>query len=293
MFENILIPLDGTPLAEQALGPALSLAREAKGRVRLATVLRPSRTEVSDLVPGMSDATEEGGYLERTAAKVRSAGVAEVSTAQLTGSDIAEALETHRQDVGADVIVMCTHGRGAVQRAWLGSVADRLVRTSDAPVLLVRASIEEDGPAPDVAADTPFRRVLVALDGSHFSRQALTQASRLAGDAGMTFVLARVIEDSVAREGDGLQKARALAEAKLKLEVQSFAAPEHTVESVVEFAPSVAQGILDLARKHAADVIVIATHGLSGVKRLVLGSVADKVVRGADRPVLVVRPEAA
>jgi nucleotide-binding universal stress UspA family protein len=296
MFEQIVVPLDGTPLAEQALSPAVSLARRGNASLHLATVLRPPRVEYSELAAGVSDASAGDPDLEAVAARVREAGVSNVSTARLSGDDIAEALESHRKEVGAGLTVMCTHGRGAVQRAWLGSVADGLVRVSDAPVLLVRAAPPDDGQSREIRADMSFARVLVALDGSHFSRQAFGPAKQLASGSDTLFLLARVVESSLDTESkvpdERLDKARTLAEAKLKLEAQSFAPDGRGVEAVVEIAPSVAQGILDLAQRRSADAIVIATHGRRGVQRLVLGSVADKVVRGADIPVLVVRPQA-
>ena len=300
MFEHIVVPLDGTPLAEQALAPALSLGRARDAHLHLATVLRTPRPEFSELTPGVSDSPAQGDYLEAVAARVRDAGVSNVSTARLSGDNIVDALEAHRKDVGAGLTVICTHGHGDIKRAWLGSVADGLVRTSDAPVLLVRAAPAGEASGSEIRADVSFDRVLVALDGSHFSRQAFGPARQLARSSATEFVLARIIEASglglssasmgAEVSDERLQKARTLAEAKLDLEVQSFAANGHRVDAVVELAPSVAQGILDLAESRGADVIVIATHGRSGIQRLVLGSVADKVVRGADLPVLVVRP---
>jgi len=165
------------------------------------------------------------------------------------------------------------------------------VRGSEAPVLLVRGAAGEQAAAGDLSADVRFGRVMVALDGTHFSRQALKPASELGGKSDTVYVLARVIEspDSVGPDA-AAQKARAVEQSKMEFEVKSFAPDGYEVESVVEFAPSVAQGILDLAASREADVIAIATHARKGVSRLVLGSVADKVIRGADLPVLVVRP---
>ncbi len=301
MFEHVVVPLDGTPLAERALGLAVSLGRGGS-HLHLVTVVRPPLAEFSELTPGLATASGdiEEGYLEGVEQRVREAGVAEVTTARLRGERVVDTLEGYRTEVGAGLTVMCTHGRGAVKRAWLGSVADGLIRTSEAPVLLVRAGEEEDSGDAELGADLRLKRLLVALDGSHFSRQALGAARKLAGSLEPQYLLARVIEapSGLAFRAftqvtdERLQKARTLAEAKLKLEVQSFASNGDDVEAVTEFAPSVAQGILDLAGKREADVIVIATHGRTGVPRLVLGSVADKVVRGADRPVLVVRPSA-
>jgi nucleotide-binding universal stress UspA family protein len=257
--------------------------------------VRPPRTEYSELTAGLSDSPAEDDYMEAVAARVRDAGASNVSTARLSSDNIVDALEAHRKELGADLTVICTHGHGSIKRAWLGSVADGLVRTSDAPVLLVRAAPAGEARGSEIRTDMSFERVLVALDGSHFSRQAFGPATRLAGSSNTEFILARIIEASgvgVRSAMTGfLQQARTLAEAKLDLEVQSFAPDGHSVEAVVELAPSVAQGILDLAQSRGADVIVIATHGRSGIQRLVLGSVADKVIRGADLPVLVVRPQ--
>jgi nucleotide-binding universal stress UspA family protein len=104
------------------------------------------------------------------------------------------------------------------------------------------------------------------------------------------YVLARVVAGAGEAADGRSKKDRKLAEAKMSLEVQSFASGGYTVESITDFAPSVAQGILDFAKRREADIVVIATHARRGVERLILGSVADKVIRGADLPVLVVRP---
>jgi len=285
MFERIVVPLDGSSLAEQALGPAVSVAREDGAHVHLATVERSASVELEPSIKALDD-----DYLGAVAATVRDAGVSDVSTRRLVGDRIPSTLEAFRSDVGADLTVMCTHGRGTVQRAWLGSVADELVRTSEAPVLLVRAASDAVPRAGELRSAQRFKRVLVALDGTHFSRQALESATRLGGRSAV-YILAQVVHGSGLAAEERVQKDRALAEAKMELEVQSMASGGYTVESITDFAPSVPEGILDFAERENADVIVIATHGRSGVGRLILGSVADKVIRAADLPVLVVRPQ--
>jgi nucleotide-binding universal stress UspA family protein len=285
MFERIVVPLDGTPLSEHALGPAVSVARDDGAHLYLATVEQPAAV---DLEPSIS--ILDSDYLESVAAKIRHAGVTKVSTRRLQGGKVSEVLEAYRKELGAGLTVMSTHGRSGVQRAWLGSVGDELLRTSEAPVLLVRGSPASEVDGEGLRAARRFRRILVALDFTHFSRQALDTAARLGGKAGTVYVLAHVVRGSADPEDEKLKKERVLAEAKMKLEVQGFAASGYEVESVTDFAPSVAQGILDLAGRRGVEAIVIATHGRSGVGRLVLGSVADEVVRNADLPVLVVRP---
>lgn len=301
MFERIMVPLDCTPVSEQALDPAVSLAKASGAPLHLTTALMPTLMGLPEITDKESIGEAQAEYLEKVATKVRDAGVSEVSTKLLRSDDIVEGLEEHRKELGADLTVMCTHGRGPVERAWLGSVADRLVRASDAPVLLVRASGDGETPTDAIHGDASFGRIFVPLDGSHLSRQALDIATKLGGKEA-TYLLARIIENPHALGSlwfpaaadltdEQMQKARTLAEAQLDLEVKSFEPKGYKVEAFAEFAAPIAQGIHDLAASHDADVIVIATHGRRGIGRLMLGSVADKVVRAADRPVLVVRPK--
>jgi len=285
MFERIVVPLDGTQVSEQALGPAVSVAREDGAHVHLVTVEEAAAAQHEPLV-GVLDSD----YLEGIAARVRDAGVSSVSRTCIVGHKVPDALEAYRKEVGADLIVMCTHGRGGRQRVLLGSVADELVRSSEAPVLLVRAASNGGAHGDDLHAAARFKRVLVALDGTHFSRQALEAASRLGGKTDTVYILAHVMTGSAGLGDEPWPKEQALAEAKMDLEVQSFAALGHSVESALSSSPSASQGLLDVAARRNAEVVVIATHGRSGIGRLVLGSVADEVIRHADLPILVVRP---
>ena len=300
MFERILVPLDGTPVAEQALIPATSIARASGAHLHLATVLMPPLMGLPELPSEASLGTIEADYLEATAARVQAAGVASVSTKLLRVDNTARALEEHRAEVGAGLTVMASHGRGAVERAWLGSVADRFVRTSEAPVLLVRAT-PGAGATPDLSADVRFDRVLVPLDGSEFSEAALEPAAALGGATDTRYVLLRIIEPPYAPGAALLpagfefpeEQAEALrreAEAELDAVAKRLGALGHAVEAVAEFSAPIALGILRFAKNRKADVIAIATHGRGGITRALLGSVADKVIRGADSPVLIVRP---
>ncbi|HSH76180.1 MAG TPA: universal stress protein [Longimicrobiales bacterium] len=296
MFKAILVPLDGSASAEEALRPAATIARKAGAPIHLvnAAVLRAGGDfdiEVGELDPR---------YLEEVAERLRRSGVATVSCEVVSSGDVASALEEHRIEVGADLTVMATHGRGGVARTWLGSIADRFVRTTETPVLLLRAGASESTDE-DLATDVLFNRVLVPLDGSSLSAAALAPATELGGGGDSVYILLRIIDpphalgspwlpNAVATTEAQLRKAREEAEAELRSVTESFGAQGYNVEPVAEFATPVAQGILEIAESHHADVIAIATHGRGGLSRAVLGSVTDKVVRGADHPVLVVRP---
>jgi nucleotide-binding universal stress UspA family protein len=222
-----------------------------------------------------------------------------VSTAVLTGPDVVEALEAHRKEIRADLTILASHGRGPVARAWLGSVADRFVRASSAPVLLVRAA--DEAPEPDLATDVPLTRVLVPIDGSRRSEAALEPAAELAGSDGVEYVLLRVVESphvlgslwfphAVELTEEQIQSVRDAAQEDVDAVARRLADDGYSVEPIVEFGAPVAAVVLDLAARRTPDLIAISTHGHGGVRRLVLGSVTDKVVRGAECPVLIVRP---
>lgn len=299
MYERILVTLDGTRLAEQALVHAVSIARRTGAQLHLATV-RPLLpvTLLGEPRPAAEDA--ESNYLQAVAERVRAAGVSSVLPEVFTGGDVAGALEAHRKKVDASVSVISTHGRGPVRRAWMGSVADRFVRTSAAPVLLVRPAGEESAEL-DLAADTRIRRVLVPLDGSSESEGALDPARELCRVYDAACTLARVVESLASVEAtwvgnpfeatdEQLEEARRMAEAELDAVCERLRSEGFAPERMARLAAHVAEGILECARDAGADLIAIATHGRSGLPRLTLGSVADKVIRAADCPVLVVPP---
>jgi len=301
MFERILVPLDGTPAAERALLAASSIARSSGAQLHLATVSMPPVMGLPELPYEASLGEVEADYLEAAAARVQAAGVPTVSTKLLTATDTAGALEEHRLELGAGLTVMASHGRGAVERAWLGSVADRFIRISEAPVLLVRATPGEAGTL-DLSADVRFNRVLVSLDGSELSEAAMEPATALGGASDTVYVLLRIIEPPYA-PGAALLPAgfefpeeqaevlRLEAESELAATAKHLSSLGCTVEALTALSAPVANGILHFAKDGEADLIAIATHGRGGITRAVLGSVADKVIRGAECPVLIVPPQ--
>lgn len=198
MAREIMVPLDGTSFSEAALPYAIMLARRDRARIRLVSAWRP-------LPPHESDSSwerERMAWLEedrdRLEAYLRemSSRVARASG----GSAEVEVLEGHVDEVlprwcaaaDLDVAVMTTHARAPVLRAWIGSVADHMVREGRHPVLLIHPPSEE--PSVDVGAAPPFGRVLVPLDGSELAETALDR-NLLAGEGGSgpELVLLRVI----------------------------------------------------------------------------------------------------
>jgi nucleotide-binding universal stress UspA family protein len=190
-----------------------------------------------------------------------------------------------------DLVVMTTHGRGGFSRFWLGSVADELLRRVSSPVLLFR---------PSEAPPTAFDRILIALDGSAASEAAL-ESSLASGllSQGSRITLAHVVESAAVTLSrlprlptldfpDRTEVVRKAATARLEQIATRMRGGELPTDVKVVIGPGVAEQILELAASEGSDLIIVGTHGARGVERLLLGSVADKVVRGATQPVLVV-----
>jgi nucleotide-binding universal stress UspA family protein len=284
---TILVPLDGSDFAEDAIPVAADLAKRWGATVEFATVEPPLSTAVMsydspDAVMLTQDDLQEElhQYVASKADAVRTTHGIHASERVLRGLP-APALARHIDAHKIDLVVMTTHGRGGLSRFWLGSVADQLLRRSKVPVLLLRPG--------STTAPGQFHRVLVALDGSPQSETVLDPAATLAGmTPGSMVVLVRVIDPPLWTARPELeQAARRVAAHQLEGLAQRLRLRGTPVTVRVESGPTVAARILESADAVEADLIVVGTHGARGVERLVLGSVADKVVRGANRAVLV------
>jgi nucleotide-binding universal stress UspA family protein len=230
-------------------------------------------------------------------ARLRADGARLASAVTLTGA-VGQTLARYVQELGIDLVVMATHGRGGVQRAWLGSVADHLVRHLVIPVLLVRPPEGRASTAP-----TPGHQILVPLDGSPLAEEVLRPAEALGRlwQAELCLVqvvrpvlrvvdLAAPLPTAYDDELTAVRRTQAqdyLDDVAAGLRARGLRA---TIAAVVGWHP--AQTILDLARPERVALVALATHGRGGLRRWALGSVADKLVRGADVPVLVQRPSA-
>lgn len=290
----ILVPLDGSDLAEQAIPVAAAIAQRWRAPLRLARVHVPLSSEVHcadglvviddqrDLDARLSDAA----YLDRQRERGGDVGA---ETVLLQGPAVAPALATDARRSGARLVVMATHARGGLRRLLLGSVAAGMVKRSPAPVLVVH---------PRHGAPPPrFRRVLVPLDEGDLARSILQHVPALA-EPGAQVLLLHVIEptswapvlDGVAPPETGQAVLEAEAWSRLEREAVPLRAQGFAVESRVSVSARCAREILATARGMDAELIAIATHGRSGLARAAFGSVADAVLRGAEMPVLLHHP---
>jgi nucleotide-binding universal stress UspA family protein len=305
MVRTIMVPLDGSPAAEHALPWALHLARQAGAVIKVVRVSFPPTAVIgaeglASGDPGLYQALQKQEEEYLTQVSARHATPNGVVTADLLDGDdsaagmLAKFVTTH----SVDLTVMTTHGRGPFARFWLGSVADEFLRSSDGPTLLVRG----DQPGPPAPAFTPdVKQVLVPLDGSDLAEQALEPAVTIGGLFGAEFTLLLVL--------NAVEDIKALV-AKTDSPAADLFPPESAVRAAKDYLERKAEPIRQTGRSvrtrviergSATEVILteaaepgtlvcLATHGQGGLSRLLLGSVADKVVRGATGPVLIVRP---
>jgi nucleotide-binding universal stress UspA family protein len=305
MKPAIMVPLDGSAFAEAAIGPAIRLAERDGLSIQLVTVWAPILPLYE--VSGQLETWEREAharhhvYMGDMATKLEEVSGRPVSVKFVKGRP-AEVLPTLAEPDKVKLVVMATHARGPVARASLGSVADQVVRKGSVPVMLIRP--EEDVPLTQLAPAPPFRRVLVPLDGSDLAETAL-QRSLLSGDAAsIEATLLRVVAFPMTLIGtdegllpvvdDDLLEAERKASQKYLDGVAERLAPwgwQVTTALVEDTSP--AAGIVQYAEANGIDLIAMATHGRGGAQRLLLGSVADKVIRSSRVPVLLSHPERA
>ncbi len=311
---RILVPLDGSGFAERALPLATAVARHVDGEIHVLTVTVPW----PDTGPGVAGLVAEAereaadwaaAYVGEVAAPLREAGL-RVRTHNRRGAAAAGILGVV-EELGCDLLVMATHGRSGFNRLWMGSVADRVVRHAPIPVLLVSAAggaiPEKEGA--DVAGaaveldDAPrdVRTVIIPLDGSAFSESVLVPATALGDAFGAEYILFRAVPyprawgmpllgRSVQLDQRILDVERAAARRQTEAVAGRLREAGYNVTVVVEEKDDPAPTVLRLAAATRDSVIALATHGRSGLGRVLIGSVADKIVRGTRRPVLLVRP---
>lgn len=299
-IRTVMVALDGSPFAEQALPWAIAVARKCRARLRLAMVHQvPTPPPLDKASVRLYTKVElalrksQREYLHRAAARIKAEDSVQTATAMLEGVP-GTALAKYSREMGVDLVVMTTHGRGGMQRAWLGSVADLLVRTLEIPLLLVRP---KDGTAPAPR----LHQILVPLDGSRRAEAALPPAQTMAFvfDAGLTLLQTiypvPVVTDPPTSFPTGYDEqltAIQRREAKDYLDsmVERLEEAGVPASSAAVVGGSAVEAIQAAGREPGTGMIAIATHGRSGVRRMVLGSVADKLVRAGDLPVLVTRP---
>jgi nucleotide-binding universal stress UspA family protein len=301
MYTRMLIPLDGSKLAENVLPYARALAGALDLRIELLSVVDLmdfARTthagHVRDFDPIIEAAVREGEqYLEGVARSFTGRKVTCVVEQGQADQIIIEKAAGDKETL----IGMATRGRSGIHRWLMGSVAEKVLRGATNPLLLVRG--DEEGKSDGAAT---LKSIVVPLDGSRLAETVLPRAVDLAKKLGLEIVLTRAYQIPLSAYGGAdtafipnneglLTLVREEAGAYLETKVNEL--HQNGVEKVssILLVGSGADEIIDLARGTPDNLIAMCTHGRSGVKRWALGSVTEKVVRHSGDPVLVVRAE--
>lgn len=292
-FKKLLCPIDFSPGSQQALMVATEIARETGAELVIAHAWHlPARAFAGEypipdhMIQQMLD--EAGGALDKAAKPVAEV-VPRVTSRLLRGLPWEQICGAARGDSAIDAIVMGTHGRSGVPRVLLGSVTEQVIRHAPCSVLAIRQQ----------RATLPFRNILCPIDFSEDSRHAIERARELVEPGATGIRLMHVIEPTLSYN-------------ELSMGENHLAALDHRAthelagwaSDLAKVAPVPVTTAIDIGRPGARilaaldadptiDLVIMGSHGRTGIKRMLLGSVAEKVLRHATCPVLIERRRAA
>ncbi len=296
MIPRIIVPLDGSPLAEAALPWARTLARRGTTEVVLVSVIEmptefaawvtADQIHEQEEMTGLID--ERRNYIEEAATR----HALESATIDIRfGAPIREILacvSESRQSPA--LILMSTHGYGGFKRLAFGSVALQIIHNYDGPIMTVRDETPVVKPR--------LERLLIPVDGSEFSSSAIVRALHLLGEPYPQLHMVRVlgtptwalpaIEYGLVAEF--LEASREWAQEQLDEQSGRATAAGYAVTTELRPHGNVIEEIINATESSGSDVIAMCTHGMGGIGRIVIGSVADGVLRHSTRPVLLLRP---
>lgn len=296
MFHKILVPLDGSELAERALQPALALAQVAGSEIILLSVpvlermLVPAPAGFGLLLPPQSIELSRIGsynYLQSVRENWIHPDV-KVTVKVIEGDEAGVILDT-AADLEVDLIIMSTHGRTGFTRWVLGSITERVLHSAPCPVLVIRS------------ADS-LSRILITLDGSELAEKAIDPGLALARALGSEVTFLRVVPDMHISVADANYLDQIEDDLSRRLQEEAELEGEAYLDDVVDrhndplpihtalWIGAPAQSILDYAELHNTNLIVMATHGRTGLGRWIYGSVTEKVLRSGRCSMLIVRP---
>lgn len=279
MLEKILIPLDGSPLADRIIAPLQPTLAQAE--VTLLGVV-PSWILPLDHPPGQNPLTLTRKHLGERRDELLARGVTALERLAV-GDDAAAKILDFAREHGSTLIAMSTHGRTGASRLVRGSVAERVLRHSPVPVLLANPfAFAKDG-------ELRFRRILVPLDGSERSAEIIPRVKELAKLYGSEVILTYSVPIVVAME-PWMAAGPVMTEADGAALLERFHLPFYDipVRRIVTLGDP-ATNILELIEREKIDLVAMSTHGRSGAARWFFGSVAEQVTRHAKCPLLVVR----
>lgn len=289
-FARILVPLDGSPLAEAVMPAARSLAQRLGATLLLLHVLEHEPPAAVHGEPHLCDANEALAYLDRQAEEVRRDGIAvERHVHERPVEDVAPAVDTHAHEFGADLIAMCAHGRSGLRTRLIGSIAERILRGGSVPVLL-RTVRRADAPAFDL------RRLLVPIDFGHDVDAALSAARMLAPAYGAAVTLLSALEPPAPTQSRLLPATSALTREyefddlrrKLGRLADRVRGELGDVRSLVDEEPPT-KAILAATDSLPADLLVLVTDAHGGLSSWYDPSTTQELLRRPDLTLLLIK----
>jgi nucleotide-binding universal stress UspA family protein len=297
MIRKILVPLDGSALAEAALPQARAMARAYQAEVVLARVLDPNSRTHGRLVDSFAwrmARTEARRYLEGLAAKLGAQGIR--TRAALAEGNAAEEVLRLVQKEHADLVVLCAHGRSGPSSFSLGGTSQKVLSRCGTSVLMVRP-VE-----PSAAEEAHYHRILVPLDGSQRAQWALLQVASLARAHQGELLLVHVVAppplaghtpptpEEVELACKITDRDRQHAEVYLRDLKELVEGSDHLrVRTLLLESPHVVRTLLKVAADERASLVVVSAHGCSGAAPWPYGSVADRLIHHGKAPLLLLQ----
>ncbi|WP_135826401.1 universal stress protein [Halorussus ruber] len=286
MFADILVPVDDSERADDAIDHAANLADHFDATVHVLFVASTNRDSVTVVGSDVVDALEQEGedIVDPVADDLRNHGVE--CESEVVQGDPAMTIVDYADSRGMDLVVMPTRGRSGLSRYLLGSVTEKVVRHSDVPVLTIRTHDEARTPF-------PYENVLMPTDGSKAASGAVDRAVGLAAAFDATLHAVSVVDDRSlgfdVRSGSVSEELQAAAEDAVADVAgrADEAGVERVEEHVLRGRPS--NELLDYVADEDIDVVTMGTTGRGATERVLLGSVTERVVRSSPVPVLTVR----
>ena len=296
-MERMLVPLDGSRLAEAALPIAARLAEATGSTITLLHVIESDAPSSVHGEPHLASGKEAAAYLARLTRELASGGrLVDYHVHEVPVGNVARSIADHAEEQGSDLIIVSTHGAGDIRRGLWGSIAQRVLQLSRRPVLLVRTPRTPPVPAPFAPAT-----IMVPLDGTVAAEAALPLASKLARALGSRLRLLMVVPTLGTVAGDHQPQAAILpGTTRMVLELQEEQATTY-LEDLAAYlqaagVPSVAEvrrgaPVAELAAdaaEHGDGLVVAATHGRAGLQAIWSTSVATRLLKRTNAPILLV-----
>jgi len=285
MYEDILLPFDGSDGSAEALHHAAEIAHWADATIHVLFVADTTRDSVSVVETRVVDSlVEEGKDIVEDAEKTLGTLGVDYDSDVVQGNPAPTIVE-YAEQYGHDLIVMPTHGREGVSRYLIGSVTEKVVRLSPLPVLTVRMQ-------PDEQLQFPYENILIPTDGSTEAGSAAEHGLSLAASLDATVHLLSVVDDT-SLGLDVRSTVLSREHEQMATETLDDLVADADRHGVINTARHIEHGspaeiIRDTIASNDIDAVVMGTTGRRGTDRILLGSVAEKTVRSAPVPVITV-----